>query len=209
MLGRIVNVLVPLQYKVVVDALTPGNGDPDGPKTPYFCWLAILLYTTLRFLQGSSGLISAVQNYFWISVSQWTTRKVSVDAFAHLHALSYSWHVGRKTGETLRVLDRGTSSIVSLLQYLLFSIFPTLVDIAVAVVFFLVKFNWAFGAIVFTTMAFYILCTILVTEWRTSFRKDMIELDNRVSALRNDSLLNFEVCCFVRSPFWFHSDTFA
>lgn len=192
-IGRVVNVLVPLQYKVVIDALTPSDGsDPSKPITPYFCWLAILVYTSLRFLQGGSGLVSSLQSYFWIPISQWTTRKVSVDAFAHLHSLSFSWHVSRKTGETLRVLDRGTSSIISLLQYVVFSIFPTLVDIGVAVIFFIVKFDWGFGLIVLATMMIYLVCTILITEWRTSFRKDMITLDNDARAMGVDSLLNFE-----------------
>jgi ABC-type multidrug transport system fused ATPase/permease subunit len=144
MVGRVVNVLVPLQYKFIIDALSSGGTDP---KTPYFCWLAILLYSSLRFLQGGSGLLSSMQSYFWIPVGQWTTRKVTVDAFAHLHSLSLSWHIAKKSGETLRVLDRGTSSIVSLLSYLLFNIVPTFVDIGVAVIFFIVNFDWAFGVI--------------------------------------------------------------
>ncbi|KAI9016131.1 P-loop containing nucleoside triphosphate hydrolase protein [Hyaloraphidium curvatum] len=192
LLGRVVNVLVPLQYKVVIDALTPGQGSPDTPKTPYFCWLAILIYVSLRFLQGGVGLLSATQNYFWIPVGQWTTRKVSVDAFAHLHSLGMQWHVQRKTGETLRILDRGTSSIVSLLSYILFNIFPVFVDIGIAVIFFVVQFDWVFGVIVLSTMVLYILCTVIVTEWRTQFRKDMIDLDNASRSLAVDSLLNFE-----------------
>lgn len=76
--------------------------------------------------------------------------------FRHLHGLSLRWHLGRKTGEVLRIMDRGTDSINNLLSYILFSIVPTIVDIIVAIVFFISAFNKWFGLIVFTTMAWYI-----------------------------------------------------
>lgn len=53
-------------------------------------------------------------------------------------------------------MDRGTDSINNLLSYILFSIFPTIVDIIIAVVFFVSVFNGWFGLIVFVTMLLYI-----------------------------------------------------
>lgn len=70
--------------------------------------------------------------------------------------MSLRWHLGRKTGEVLRIMDRGTDSINNLLNYILFSIFPTIVDIIIAVLFFVTVFNKWFGLIVFTTMVLYI-----------------------------------------------------
>lgn len=79
-----------------------------------------------------------------------------VELFRHLHSLSLKWHLGRKTGEVLRIMDRGTDSINNLLNYILFSITPTIVDIMVAVIYFISVFNAWFGLIVFVTMALYI-----------------------------------------------------
>lgn len=76
--------------------------------------------------------------------------------FKHLHSLSLRWHLSRKTGEVLRIMDRGTDSITNLLNYILFSIIPTLIDIAIAVIYFITLFNAWFGLIVFVTMALYI-----------------------------------------------------
>jgi len=76
--------------------------------------------------------------------------------FAHLHSLSLRWHLGRKTGEVLRVVDRGTRSVNSLLNYIIFSIMPTIVDILIAVIYFLTQFNAFFALIVFATMAVYL-----------------------------------------------------
>lgn len=79
-----------------------------------------------------------------------------VELFRHLHSLSLRWHLARKTGEVLRVMDRGTDSINNLLNYILFSIVPTIVDIFIAVIFFISAFNAWFGLIVFVTMVLYI-----------------------------------------------------
>lgn len=98
--------------------------------------------------------------------------------FVNLFRLSLDYHINRKTGEVLRVMDRGTNSIISLLNQIIFQIFPVLVDILVAVIYFVVEFGWIFGVIVFITMGSYIYVTVLITEWRTSFRREMIDLDN-------------------------------
>ncbi|KAI9096206.1 P-loop containing nucleoside triphosphate hydrolase protein [Phlyctochytrium arcticum] len=189
-LGRVVNVLVPLQYKHVVEELTPGTG--DNPRKPYFCYGAIILYTAFRFLQGGVGLLSSLQYYLWIPVGQYTTREVSVRMLEHLHSLSLQFHINRKTGEVLRVMDRGTSSIGGLLSYLAFNILPVFIDIGLAVIVFLIAFDWSVALVVFITMVLYITCTIWITEWRSKFRREMNELDSASRAKAVDSLLNFE-----------------
>ena len=202
---RVINVFVPLYYKKIVDGLS-SNGSVDSvdqrlhivvPQTGLTLPLgSILIYVLLRFLQGGSvgsmGLANNLRSFLWIRVQQYTSRRLQVDVLHHLHALSLRWHLGRKTGEVLRVMDRGTQSINNLLSYLLFSIAPTLVDIAVAIIYFVVAFDAWFGIIVFTTMLAYILFTIHITEWRTKFRRVMNERDNAARAKAVDSLLNFE-----------------
>jgi ABC-type transport system involved in Fe-S cluster assembly fused permease/ATPase subunit len=48
------------------------------------------------------------------------------------------------------------------------------------------------GTIVFITMFLYMLFTIIITEWRTKYRKRANELDNAMEAKAVDSLLNYE-----------------
>ena len=60
---------------------------------------------------------------------------------SHERCLTSRWHVGRKTGEVLRVMDRGTSSINSLLSSILFSIAPTIVDILIAIAYLTATFD--------------------------------------------------------------------
>lgn len=183
-LGLAINVFTPLQIGRVVDKF---NQEPET-----FAWAAVLAYVGFKFLQGGSGLIQAMQNWLWIPIGQFTTREVSVKLFAHLHSLSLHYHINRKTGEVLRTVDRGTSSIVQLLSQIVFQIFPALANILIAVVVFSVRFSLPFGMIVFFTMALYLYVTVTLTEWRTSFRRKMNELDNYARTKAVDSLLNFE-----------------
>lgn len=186
--GRFINVYVPVYNKKIVDSLS-------GAEVTYR-WDLICIYVVFKFLQGggtgSMGLLNNLRSFLWIKMQQYTTRTIEVELFRHLHSLSLRWHLGRKTGEVLRVMDRGTDSINNLLNYILFSIAPTIVDILVAVIFFMSFFNWMFGLIVFVTMVIYIFLTIAITEWRTKFQRRMNLADNATRARSVDSLLNFE-----------------
>ncbi|KAF1382924.1 hypothetical protein PFLUV_G00148870 [Perca fluviatilis] len=141
---------------------------------------------------GTSGFISNLRQFLWIKVQQFTSRGVQVCLFSHLHGLSLRWHLERRTGDVLRSVDRGTSSINNLLSYILFSILPTICDIIIAIIYFVSYFNIWFGLIVFTCMVLYLTCTILITEWRTKYRREMNNQDNNAKSRAVDSLLNFE-----------------
>ena len=86
--------------------------------------------------------------------------------------------VGRKTGEVLGVIDRGNNSVVTLLNYILFTILPTIADILIAIVYFVFAFNLYFGLIVFGCLSAYVAATITISEWRTKFRREVNRLDN-------------------------------
>ncbi|ORX62569.1 hypothetical protein DM01DRAFT_318095 [Hesseltinella vesiculosa] len=183
-LGMAINVLTSRQIGIVVDEITSMPGK--------FAWAAVSIYIGYRFLQGGSGLIQACQNWLWIPVQQYTSREISLKMFSHLHSLSLAFHINRKTGEVLRVMDRGTNSVIQLLQQIVFQMFPAIANILVAVVFFAVHFSLAFGLIVFVTMGLYLFVTVRMTTWRTKFRREMNQLDNQMRTKAVDSLLNFE-----------------
>uniref|UniRef100_A0AAV2LAU3 ABC transmembrane type-1 domain-containing protein n=1 Tax=Knipowitschia caucasica TaxID=637954 RepID=A0AAV2LAU3_KNICA len=186
---RAINVFVPICYKNIVNALTQHN--PWSSLASIVC-----IYVLLKLLQGggagSSGLVSNLRSFLWIRVQQFTNRVVQLRLFGHLHSLSLRWHLGRKTGDVLRSIDRGTSSINSLLSYIVFSIFPTIADIVIAIIYFITNFNAWFGLIVFVCMTLYLTLTIIITEWRTKYRRDMNLQDNNAKSKAVDSLLNFE-----------------
>ncbi|XP_061745897.1 ATP-binding cassette sub-family B member 6 [Nerophis ophidion] len=186
---RAINVFVPIYYKNIVNELTDGSSWHTLATT-------VCIYVLLKFLQGggagASGFVSNLRSFLWIRVQQFTNRVVQVRLFAHLHSLSLRWHLGRKTGDVLRSIDRGTSSINSLLSYIVFSIFPTIADIVISIIYFVTYFNAWFGLIVFVCMTLYLTLTIIITEWRTKYRRDMNQQDNNAKSKAVDSLLNFE-----------------
>ncbi|XP_041638151.1 ATP-binding cassette, sub-family B (MDR/TAP), member 6a [Cheilinus undulatus] len=186
---RAINVFVPIYYKNIVNELTDGSSWNTVATT-------VCVYVLLKFFQGggagASGFVSNMRSFLWIRVQQYTNRVVQVRLFSHLHSLSLRWHLGRKTGDVLRSIDRGTSSINSLLSYIVFSIFPTIADIVISIIYFITYFNAWFGLIVFVCMALYLTLTIIITEWRTKYRRDMNQQDNNAKSKAVDSLLNFE-----------------
>uniref|UniRef100_A0A6Q2YEQ0 ATP-binding cassette sub-family B member 6 n=1 Tax=Esox lucius TaxID=8010 RepID=A0A6Q2YEQ0_ESOLU len=188
-LERVINVFVPIYYKNIVNELTDGSSWKTLATT-------VCVYVLLKFLQGggsgASGFISNMRTFLWIRVQQYTNRVVQVRLFGHLHSLSLRWHLGRRTGDVLRSIDRGTSSINSLLSYIVFSIFPTIADIVISIIYFVTYFNAWFGLIVFVCMFLYLTLTIIITEWRTKYRRDMNTQDNNAKSKAVDSLLNFE-----------------
>ncbi|PIC42806.1 hypothetical protein B9Z55_009764 [Caenorhabditis nigoni] len=184
--GRLINVSLPILSKWIVDELsTPDN----------FHYSLLFLATFLKFLQGNGamgGFLNTVRTYLWIPIQQYTTRELEVELFKHLHSLSLRWHLSRKTGQVLRVMDRGTSSVNNILNYILFNVVPTIADIITAVIFFFSAFNAYFGLVVFGTMVLCLAVTISITEWRTQYIREANEKDNATSAIVTDSLINYE-----------------
>ncbi|KAK3542903.1 hypothetical protein QTP70_006523 [Hemibagrus guttatus] len=158
--------------------------------------ITVCIYVLLKFLQGggagTSGFVSNMRSFLWTRVQQHTSRTVQLELFAHLHALSLRWHLGRKTGDVLRSIDRGTASVSHLLDYIVFTMLPTITDIVIAIIYFVSYFNAWFGLIVFICMFLYLILTIIITEWRTKYRREMNTQDNNAKSKAVDSLLNFE-----------------
>ncbi|KAM9305250.1 ATP-binding cassette sub-family B member 6 [Gastrophryne carolinensis] len=188
-LERVINVFVPIYNKNIVNMLTEGS-------SWHTLAITVCIYVLLKLLQGggagATGFVSNLRTFLWIRVQQFTNREVQIRLFSHLHSLSLRWHLGRKTGEVLRSVDRGTSSINSLLSYIVFSILPTIADIVIGIVYFTSFFNAWFGLIIFVCMTLYLTLTIIITEWRTKYRRDMNTRDNEAKSRAVDSLLNFE-----------------
>ncbi|CAF3945798.1 unnamed protein product, partial [Rotaria sp. Silwood2] len=221
--GRLLSLEVPRYTKLITDELIQSSNSTTDTLLNLgarlralhsWPWRLVTILMVFRFLQGAgvfdAGALGILRTTLWTKIEQYTTRSLKLRVFSHLHHLSLSWHLTRKTGEVLRIVDRGTDSVDSLLTYVLFSIFPTIADIIIAIIYFVVQFNIWFGIIVFATMFVYLVSTIVITEWRTKrlvhiakmsqryawtsrkFKKEMNKYDNAMSGTAVDSLLNFE-----------------
>ncbi len=180
-----INVGVPLIYKQAVDALTlqPGMTLVAVPV------LLMLAYGAARTLAGTFG---ELRDIAFARVGQRAIRAVGLKVFRHLHGLALRFHLDRQTGGVSRAIERGTKGIEFLLNFMLFNILPTLLEIALVTAVLWKLYSPAFALVTFGTIAVYIAYTLIITEWRTQFRRTMNETDSEASTKAIDSLLNFE-----------------
>jgi ATP-binding cassette, subfamily B, heavy metal transporter len=182
-LAKVANVMVPVTLKWIVDRMSV-------EKAMLVVPFALLLVYGLARL--SVTLFTELREFFFAKVTQRTVRRVALETFEHLHRLSLRFHLTRQTGGLTRDIERGTRGISSLLSYVLFSIFPTLIELSLVAGILAWNYDWSFVVITLATLLIYIGYTIFVTEWRTAFRKEMNELDSKANSKAVDSLLNYE-----------------
>ncbi|KAF2186780.1 vacuolar ABC heavy metal transporter-like protein [Zopfia rhizophila CBS 207.26] len=182
---RIVNLMVPDQIGNITNVLA---GDNDSKGMP---WGQIMTFICLRFIQGNNGLLGAIRSSLWIPVGQYSYRELSVAAFEHVHSLSLDFHLGKKTGEVLSALGKG-SSINTFLEQVTFQVFPMLVDLAVAIGYFLVKYDAYYALVISVVTFWYIYLTIRMAQWRAEIRREMVNADREEDAVKNDSMVSYE-----------------
>ena len=185
--AKLANIGVPLVLKQLVDALDLKPGDP---RVALAVPVALLMaYGALRL---SITLFIELREFLFYPVAARIARRVSLEAFEHLLALSLRFHLERQTGGVSRDMERGSRSIQSLLNYTIYNILPTLVEIALVIALLSAKFDGWFAAITFGALVIYIGYTVTVTEWRTHFRRAMNEQDSKANTRAVDALINYE-----------------
>jgi ABC-type transport system involved in Fe-S cluster assembly fused permease/ATPase subunit len=185
--AKLANVGVPLVLKALVDALDLKAGDP---RALLVVPVALLLaYGALRV---SVTLFTELREFLFYPVAARVARKVALQTFEHLLALSLRFHLERQTGGVSRDIERGSRAIHSLLNYFIYNILPTLVEISLVIVLLVTRFDAWFAGIAFAALLAYIGYTVSVTEWRTHFRRAMNEQDSRANTRAIDALINYE-----------------
>jgi len=185
--AKLANVGVPLLLKQLVDSLSIKPGDLQAVLVVPAGLLAA--YGLLRL---STSLFTELRELIFAKATEGTARSISLNVFRHLHALSLRFHLERQTGGMTRDIERGTRAVHSLISYSLYSIVPTLVEMVLVLTLLAVKFDAWFAWITLAALAVYISFTIVFTNWRTQFRKQMNELDSTAHSRAIDSLLNYE-----------------
>jgi len=182
-IAKLANIGVPLVMKQIVDSLD---------KDKAILVVPIALLATYGLLRLSSTLFGELRDIVFVRVTQRAMRNVALRVFRHLHALSLRFHLERQTGGVTRDIERGTRGISTLLSFMLFSVIPILLEIALVSGILFAKFDWTFAAITLVAVALYCGATIGITEWRTTHRRTMNEMDSKASTRAIDSLLNYE-----------------
>jgi ABC-type transport system involved in Fe-S cluster assembly fused permease/ATPase subunit len=185
--AKMANVGVPLLLKNLVDAMNFKPGDAQAVLV-----VPVALLFGYGLLRLSTTLFAELRELVFAKATEGAARRISLEVFRHLHALSLRFHLERQTGGMTRDIERGTRGVHSLISYSLYSIIPTLIEVTLVLTLLAVKFDVWFAGITAVALVFYIFFTVTVTEWRTQFRKAMNELDSSAHSRAIDSLLNYE-----------------
>lgn len=182
--AKLANVGIPLMLKEAVDALDPQQQD--------IIYLPIFFLAAYGLLRLASSLFSELRDALFAKVINRSVRRIAGNIFQHLHNLSLRFHLQRQTGGISRDIERGTRGISFLLNFMIFNIVPTLVEIALVTVILLTQYDSIFALITTGTILLYIIYTLVITEWRMRFRRAMNDMESKANNQAIDSLLNYE-----------------
>ena len=185
--AKLANVGVPMLLKELVDAMSLQPGDARALLV-----VPVALLLTYGGLRLATSAFTELRELVFAKATQGAARSIALQTFEHLHALSLRFHLARQTGGMTRDIERGVRGIESLISYSLYSIVPTLIEVALVLSILAIKFDAWFAWITIAALALYIFFTVRITEWRTQFRRQANEFDSAAHTKAIDSLLNYE-----------------
>ncbi|SHI35275.1 ABC transporter transmembrane domain-containing protein [Pollutimonas bauzanensis] len=188
--AKLFAVLVPVLLKRIVDSLE-STGSPL--VLPVFLLLG---YAMLRFC---AGLFTELRDVVFARVTQTAVADFTVRMFEHLHSLDVKFLGSRQTGGLSRDVERGTAGVGFLMGTALFTVLPTIVEIVSVIAIMIMAYRLGFSGIVLLTFIVYAVFTVVFTERRTFYQRQLNELDSAANGHLVDSLLNYETVKFYAS----------
>ena len=183
--GKVAGLAVPTVLKKLVDAL-------DIKAEPALLVMPIGLLLAYGAARVGMTFFAEVRQIVFARVMARVSRRVTLQVFRHLHALSLRFHLARRTGGVARDIERGGSAIADLLDWMIYTILPTLFEITLVTGVLVWMYDWGFAVITLITLAAYMAFTFMITEWRTRYYRAAVEADTRANERAVDSLLNYE-----------------
>ena len=187
LLSKITNLISPPILGSVVDSLTDLT---EGIHELTIIPIALIIAYGLSRI--ATKLFGELRNAIFSKVSQNAIRQLTLNTFAHLHSLSLQFHLNRKTGALSKFIDRGTKGVDFLMNYVLFNVIPTIIEIFFVAGILFILYGFKYAVVTLVTILLYVYLTYIITQWRLKFRRRMNEADNMVSSKLVDSLLNYE-----------------
>ena len=184
MVAKGATVVMPLLLKHIID-------DLDTAQSQMIAVPLALLFA-YGFVRFATVLFSELRDSLFGRVTERAMRKIALQAFEHLHALDLNFHLSRQTGGISRDIERGTTGISTLMRFMVFNIVPTFIEIFMVAAILTAFFSWIYALITVVAVAFFMLFTVITTEWRTRFVREAHQADSASNSRAIDSLLNYE-----------------
>eukprot|EP00126_Sphaerothecum_destruens_P008010 Sdes_comp20057_c0_seq1m12929 len=215
-IAKLLNIQVPTIFKHIIDLLSqPASGlksqvelGSQSAVTASYSHADALLITAGCLILGygiaraGSSLFNELRNAVFAKVAQSSIRKVARTTFLHLLSLDLSFHLSRQTGAMSKCIDRGTRGINFILSASLFNIFPTILEISMVSGILTYNYGFPFAVVSISCISCYSIFTLMITQWRTSFRRDMNKADSEAGAICIDSLMNYETVKYFNNEKW-------
>ncbi len=183
-LAKVATVTMPWVLKQIVDGLD---------KTQHIIIavpiLMLIFYGLLRF---GSVFFSEARDAVFSRITERAMRQMVLRVFRHLHSLELEFHLSRQTGGISRDIDRGGNGFGFLMRMMVFNIVPTLIELGMVAAILLINFSVYYALIILVSVGIYIYFTVVTTEWRNRFVREMNQLDSQTNTRAIDSLLNYE-----------------
>ena len=186
-LSKVTNLITPPILGRAVDSLTELSQGLN-----MYTLVPLSLIVAYGLASVATKLFGELRNAIFSKVSQHAIRQLTLNTFKHLHSLSLQFHLNRKTGALSKFIDRGIKGIDFLMNYVLFNVLPTLIEIVFVAGILLTLYGLKYAVVTVATISIYVVLTFMITQWRLKFRRRMNESDNMVSSKLVDSLLNYE-----------------
>ena len=198
LMAKLVTVTTPFFYKAAVDGLAGEGTSPAWALGAGAVGLTVAYGMARLMTVGFQQLRDAI----FAAVGQRALRRLALETFTHIHALSLRYHITRKTGGLSRIIERGVKGVDFLLRFLIFSIGPLILELFLIAIILALVFDVRYLAVVAGTIGIYIWFTFKVTEWRVRIRKEMNDQDTDANQKAIDSLLNFETVKYFGAERW-------
>ncbi|PVA10983.1 metal ABC transporter permease [Pelagivirga sediminicola] len=186
--AKLIAVGTPFFYKAAVDTLSG--------EAPDAAWTLGAGAIALTVAYGMARLMNVglqqLRDALFAPVGQHALRRVALRTFRHIHAMSMRYHITRKTGGLSRIIERGVKGVDFLLRFLIFSIFPLILELVLVGIVLWAAFDFWYLFVVVVVIALYVAFTFKVTEWRVKLRREMNDQDTDANQKAIDSLLNYE-----------------
>ena len=181
---RFLNVLVPRQLGVITDKLSAGHGNGDFP------WKAVSIWMLLSWLNSSAGL-HVIKNMAELPVDQFAHKSICATAFAHIMGLSMDFHNEKNSGELIRAIDQG-QNLQGMLDFTLFEVAPTFIDLAVGFVYTYMLFDVYMSFILVVVGVAYIWVGTKTTVWGVKRRRRFNTAWRKESKVQNEAIANWQ-----------------
>jgi ABC-type transport system involved in Fe-S cluster assembly fused permease/ATPase subunit len=185
LVGKATGVIAPVLLGKAIDSLKPG-----GAMSVFASFAGLAVgWVLLRFLSNVTPL---VRDAIFTPVSQQALARSAQETFAHALTLSLNFHQGKQTGGVARIIDRGARSVDTLLGGVVFSLGPSIFELAMAAFVMTSRYDWRLSGLTIATIVVYIVFTFSISNWRISHRRALNDADSQAAGLAVDALMNFE-----------------